>query len=300
MPTSWGCTSISEADIESHAFWGTCATTRATVDQWVERVARMVTARPAPPVGDRLVAGQRVRATAPTTRRPPAWVRARGPVAAAPLRGRDPVRLAAGDERHATSSARCTRRSTRSSATRRPAGSAHPLIMCEYSHAMGNSNGTLAEYWDAIESTPGLQGGFIWEWRDHGLVQRKPDGTDALRVRRRLRRRAQRRHVRHRRDHVPRPVAEARRCGSTSRSRRRCGSRPVPTRPATACRDREPRLSSATLAGCAPRGPSRVDGAARGQRRARRCRRSRRAAAREVDDPRASRCPAARRRANAS
>jgi beta-galactosidase len=53
----------------------------------------------------------------------------------------------------------------------------HPLIMCEYSHAMGNSNGTLAEYWEAIESTDGLQGGFIWEWWDHGLVQRLPDGT---------------------------------------------------------------------------------------------------------------------------
>jgi beta-galactosidase len=53
----------------------------------------------------------------------------------------------------------------------------HPLIMCEYSHAMGNSNGTLAEYWEAIESTDGLQGGFIWEWWDHGLVQRLPDGS---------------------------------------------------------------------------------------------------------------------------
>ncbi|WP_030440477.1 glycoside hydrolase family 2 TIM barrel-domain containing protein [Actinoplanes subtropicus] len=47
-----------------------------------------------------------------------------------------------------------------------------PLIMCEYSHAMGNSNGTLAEHWAAIESTPGLQGGFIWEFWDHGLLQR--------------------------------------------------------------------------------------------------------------------------------
>jgi beta-galactosidase len=53
----------------------------------------------------------------------------------------------------------------------------HPLIMCEFSHAMGNSNGTLADYWDAIEATPGLQGGFIWEWWDHGLEQRMPDGT---------------------------------------------------------------------------------------------------------------------------
>ena len=49
--------------------------------------------------------------------------------------------------------------------------------MCEYSHAMGNSNGCLAEYWDAIERLDGLQGGFIWEFWDHGLRQTLPDGT---------------------------------------------------------------------------------------------------------------------------
>jgi beta-galactosidase len=48
-----------------------------------------------------------------------------------------------------------------------------PLIMCEYSHAMGNSNGSFDDYWKAIRSTPGLQGGFIWEMKDHGL---DPDG----------------------------------------------------------------------------------------------------------------------------
>jgi len=52
-----------------------------------------------------------------------------------------------------------------------------PLIMCEYSHAMGNANGTLAEYWEVIESTHGLQGGFIWEFWDHGPVQTMPDGS---------------------------------------------------------------------------------------------------------------------------
>ena len=52
-----------------------------------------------------------------------------------------------------------------------------PFIMCEYSHAMGNSNGTLAEYWEFIEKTPGAQGGFIWEFWDHGLDQRLPDGS---------------------------------------------------------------------------------------------------------------------------
>ncbi len=51
-----------------------------------------------------------------------------------------------------------------------------PLIQCEYSHAMGNSNGTLADHWAAIESTPGLQGGFIWEFWDHGILQRVSDG----------------------------------------------------------------------------------------------------------------------------
>ncbi|MFF8772106.1 glycoside hydrolase family 2 TIM barrel-domain containing protein [Kitasatospora sp. NPDC015120] len=48
-----------------------------------------------------------------------------------------------------------------------------PLIMSEYQHAMGNSNGSLDDYWDTIRSTPGLQGGFVWELWDHGL---DPDG----------------------------------------------------------------------------------------------------------------------------
>lgn len=51
-----------------------------------------------------------------------------------------------------------------------------PLIMCEYSHAMGNSNGGLSAYWDLIESTPGLQGGFIWDWKDQGLNAKTAEG----------------------------------------------------------------------------------------------------------------------------
>jgi beta-galactosidase len=35
---------------------------------------------------------------------------------------------------------------------------------------MGNSNGSLADYWKVIESHSGLQGGFIWEWMDHGFA----------------------------------------------------------------------------------------------------------------------------------
>ena len=45
-----------------------------------------------------------------------------------------------------------------------------PLIMCEYAHVMGNSGGNLQDYWDIIEKYPVLQGGFIWEWADQGLL----------------------------------------------------------------------------------------------------------------------------------
>ena len=55
-----------------------------------------------------------------------------------------------------------------------------PLILCEYSHAMGNSNGSLADYWDVITGTDGLQGGFLWEWKDHSLRQRLEDGSTRL------------------------------------------------------------------------------------------------------------------------
>ncbi|HAP76830.1 MAG TPA: beta-galatosidase, partial [Acidimicrobiaceae bacterium] len=55
-----------------------------------------------------------------------------------------------------------------------------PLILCEYSHAMGNSNGSLADYWHTITTTPGLQGGFVWEWKDHGIRQVLADGTERL------------------------------------------------------------------------------------------------------------------------
>jgi beta-galactosidase len=52
-----------------------------------------------------------------------------------------------------------------------------PLIMCEYAHVMGNSGGNLQDYWDAIERYPALQGGFIWEWADQGLLYTNKKGV---------------------------------------------------------------------------------------------------------------------------
>ncbi len=53
-----------------------------------------------------------------------------------------------------------------------------PLIMCEYSHAMGNSNGNFKDYWDVIEQYDQLQGGSIWDWVDQGLLKKDKNGAE--------------------------------------------------------------------------------------------------------------------------
>ena len=52
-----------------------------------------------------------------------------------------------------------------------------PFLMCEYVHAMGNGPGAIAEYDDLTERYGRLHGGFVWEWRDHGLLTRAADDT---------------------------------------------------------------------------------------------------------------------------
>ncbi|MDO5968720.1 glycoside hydrolase family 2 TIM barrel-domain containing protein [Flavivirga aquimarina] len=51
-----------------------------------------------------------------------------------------------------------------------------PLIQCEYAHAMGNSTGNLQKYWDVIESYDIMQGGFIWDWVDQGILTKNEAG----------------------------------------------------------------------------------------------------------------------------
>lgn len=45
-----------------------------------------------------------------------------------------------------------------------------PLILCEYGHAMGNGPGLLRQYQDYFYKYEHFQGGFIWEWSNHGLL----------------------------------------------------------------------------------------------------------------------------------
>lgn len=51
-----------------------------------------------------------------------------------------------------------------------------PYIMCEYAHAMGNSMGNFQEYWDLMRSSKNMQGGFIWEWYNHGYPTHDDQG----------------------------------------------------------------------------------------------------------------------------
>ncbi|MCU4174222.1 glycoside hydrolase family 2 TIM barrel-domain containing protein [Carboxylicivirga sp. N1Y90] len=53
-----------------------------------------------------------------------------------------------------------------------------PMIMSEYSHAMGNSTGNLVDLWDVIHdrSNKQLQGGYIWDWIDQGLLEFDEEG----------------------------------------------------------------------------------------------------------------------------
>ena len=57
-------------------------------------------------------------------------------------------------------------------------GGTKPLIQCEYAHAMGNSLGNFQDYWDVIEAYPSMQGGFIWDLVDQGLLTKNEAGEE--------------------------------------------------------------------------------------------------------------------------
>jgi beta-galactosidase len=55
-----------------------------------------------------------------------------------------------------------------------------PVILCEYSHSMGNSNGNLHLYWKEFWNTsiPRLQGGFIWDMNDQAIRVKNSNGEE--------------------------------------------------------------------------------------------------------------------------
>jgi beta-galactosidase/evolved beta-galactosidase subunit alpha len=53
-----------------------------------------------------------------------------------------------------------------------------PLILCEYAHAMGNGPGGLKDYWELFYSGERMQGAFVWDWIDQGLLKSGETGED--------------------------------------------------------------------------------------------------------------------------
>ncbi|MDO4899538.1 glycoside hydrolase family 2 TIM barrel-domain containing protein [Actinomyces sp.] len=56
-----------------------------------------------------------------------------------------------------------------------------PFIMCEYLHAMGTGPGGIEDYTAQVEPNRRHLGGFVWEWRDHALIDPRPGSGGALR-----------------------------------------------------------------------------------------------------------------------
>ena len=159
---------VDEANIESHAYYDELCRDPRYATAFVERVANMVERDKNHPsvilwsLGNESGYGPNHDAAA-------GWVRARDP--SRPLHYEGAIR------RDWTGGRRRDRRrlpDVRRTIDAIEAWAAtdddpRPLILCEYSHAMGNSNGGLADYFAAFDRHDALQGGFIWEWVDHGI-----------------------------------------------------------------------------------------------------------------------------------
>ena len=57
-------------------------------------------------------------------------------------------------------------------------GDTRPIFFVEYSHAMGNSNGNMKDFWDEFRNTPRVIGGAIWEFKDQGLLKKDSAGVE--------------------------------------------------------------------------------------------------------------------------
>lgn len=57
-------------------------------------------------------------------------------------------------------------------------GSDRPVVPSEYSHSMGNSSGNLWDQWKQIYKYPNLQGGYLWDWVDQGLLETDENGRE--------------------------------------------------------------------------------------------------------------------------
>lgn len=167
---------VDEADIEGHAFASTIANDPIYLPEIVERVSRMV-------LRDRNHASVIVWSLGNETGygaahdAAAAWVRHFDPSRPVQYEGAVSPDWYAG---RAASDIVCPMYAafaTLEAYSADPRGD-RPLILCEYAYSQGNSTGGFDRYWELFESLPGVQGGFIWEFKDHAL---DPEGDGRFR-----------------------------------------------------------------------------------------------------------------------
>ena len=56
-------------------------------------------------------------------------------------------------------------------------GKQQPILLIEYAHAMGNGPGNLEHMWNFVLKNPEFSGGYVWEFRSHGMRRENEDGT---------------------------------------------------------------------------------------------------------------------------
>ena len=163
----WGLYVVDEANIESHAYYDDVCRDLRYAGAFVERVQNMVERDKNHPsvilwsLGNESGYGPNHDAAA-------GWIRGRDP--SRPLHYEGAIRFDWSGGRRA-SDVVCPMYpelgdiETWAESSDDP----RPMILCEFSHAMGNSNGGLADYYAAFGRHRALQGGFVWEWIDHGI-----------------------------------------------------------------------------------------------------------------------------------
>jgi beta-galactosidase len=172
----YGLYAIDEANIESHAWYDEVCRDPAYAGAFLERVRNMVERDKNHPsvilwsLGNESGYGPNHDAAA-------GWVRHRDP--SRPLHYEGAIRFDWSGGRAATDIV-CPMYPALEDveAWARANDDPRPMILCEYSHAMGNSNGGLADYHAAFDRYDQLQGGFVWEWIDHGIRQTAPNGRE--------------------------------------------------------------------------------------------------------------------------
>lgn len=158
---------VDEADIEGHAFTSTIAHDPRYLPEFLERVSRMVLRDGNHPsviiwsLGNETGYGANHDAAA-------AWVRRFDPTRPLHYEGAIADDWHSG---HAASDLVCPMYPSFEALKTFSADprADRPVVLCEYAHSQGNSTGGLAEYWELFDNLPGLQGGFIWQFKDHAL-----------------------------------------------------------------------------------------------------------------------------------